>query len=63
MRDAKTMKGRGMDLTTTNKNRLDEVLDEGCHALEVVRPKDLHHLDAAIKSETRKAETVTLANG
>ena len=29
MRDAKTMKGRGMVLTTTNKNRLDEVLGRG----------------------------------
>jgi hypothetical protein len=63
MRDAKTMKGRGMDLTTTNKNRLDEVLEEDSHVLEVVgRPKDLHQIDAAIKSETRKAETVRLAN-
>jgi hypothetical protein len=57
MRDAKTMKGRGMVLTTTNKNRLDEVLGEDSHALEVVgRKKDLDQIDAAIKEETRKAE-------
>ena len=61
MRDAKTMKGRGMVLTTTNKARLDEVLGEDSHALEVVgRTKDLHQIDAAIKAETRKAETARL---
>ena len=59
MRDATTMKGRGVVLTTTNKNRLDEVLGEDSHALEVVgRSKDLGQIDAAIKSETRKAEAV-----
>jgi len=62
MRDAKTMKGRGVVLTTTNKNRLDEVLGEDSHALEVVgRPKDLQQIDAAIKSETNKAEKIRLA--
>lgn len=62
MRDAKTMQGRGMVLTTTNKNRLDEVLGEDSHALEVVgRPKDLQQIDTAIKSETRKAEAARLA--
>jgi hypothetical protein len=50
MRDAETMKGRGMVLTTTNKNRLDEVLGEDSHALEVVgRPKDLRQIDARPK--------------
>jgi len=62
MRDAKTMKGRGVVLTTTNKNRLDEVLGEDSHALEVVgKPKDLQQIDAAIKAETRRAETARLA--
>ena len=61
MRDAKTMQGRGIVLTTTNKARLDEVLGEDSHALEVVgRPKDLQQIDAAIKAETRKAETARL---
>ena len=61
MRDAKTMKGRGMVLTTTNKARLDEVLGEDSHALEVVgRPTDLQQIDAAIKAETRRAETARL---
>ena len=62
MRDAKEMKGRGVVLTTTNKNRLDEVLGEDSHALEVVgRPKDLKQIDDAIKTETRRAETLRLA--
>ncbi len=62
MRDDKVMKDRGIVLTTTNKNRLDEVLGEDSHALEVVgRPKDLNQIDAAIKAETRKAATVRLA--
>jgi DNA-binding response OmpR family regulator len=62
MRDARTMQGRGMVLTTTNKARLDEVLGEDSHALEVVgRPTDLQQIDAAIKAETRRAETARLA--
>src|SRR5580692_1436688 len=64
MRDDETMKGRGVVLTTTNKNRLDEVLGQDSHALEVVgRPKDLEQIDAAIKSETRKAAAIRLALG
>jgi hypothetical protein len=56
------LSGRGIVLTTTNKARLDEVLGEDSHALEVVgRPKDLQQIDAAIKAETRKAETARLA--
>src|ERR1700736_5407079 len=62
MRDAKTMQGRGIVLTTTNKARLDEVLGEDSHALEVVgRPTDLQQIDAAIKEQTRRAETARLA--
>jgi hypothetical protein len=62
MRDAKTMRGRGIVLTTTNKARLDEVLGEDSKALEVVgRTKDLRAIDAAIKSETRNAETARTA--
>jgi hypothetical protein len=63
MRDADTMKHRGVVLTTTNKNRLDEVLGQDSHALEVVgRTKDLHQIDAAIKVETRRAEALRLAS-
>jgi DNA-binding response OmpR family regulator len=61
MRDAKRMKGRGVVLTTTNKNRLDEVLGEDSRALEVVgRTKDLQEIDAAIKAETRRVRTAKL---
>jgi len=56
MRDSDTMKGRGAVLTTTNKNRLDEVLGEDSKALEVVgKSLDLQRIDAAIKGETKKA--------
>jgi hypothetical protein len=62
MRDDQVMKGRGAVLTTTNKDRLDEVLGEDSLALEVVgRHRDLQQIDAAIKSETRKAEACRLA--
>jgi DNA-binding response OmpR family regulator len=62
MRDADEMKGRGVVLTTTNKNRLDEVLGEDSQALEVVgRPRDLQQIGAAIKTETGRAETMRRA--
>jgi len=61
MRDAKTMEGRGVVLTTTNKARLDEVLGEDSHALEVVgKTEDLQQIDAAIRAETRKATAARL---
>ena len=61
MRDAKTMQGRGVVLTTTNKARLDEVLGEDSHALEVVgKTEDLQQIDAAIRTETRKATAARL---
>ncbi len=61
MRDASVMIGRGVVLTTTNKARLDEVLGEDSHALEVVgRTKDLNLIDAAIRAETQKAEAARL---
>jgi hypothetical protein len=61
MRDDEAMQGRGIVLTTTNKNRLDEVLGEDSRALEVVgRPKDLLEIGAAIKTATSKAEALRL---
>ena len=63
MRDAATMAGRGVVLTTTNKNRLDEVLGEDSHALEVVgRAKDLQEIGAAIARATRVAESARAAS-
>ena len=62
MRDFHAMKERGIVLTTTNKDRLDEVLGQDSGALEVVgRPKDLQQIEAAIKAETRKADAVRMA--
>jgi DNA-binding response OmpR family regulator len=61
MRDSEVMKGRGSVLTTTNKERLDEVLGSDSHALEVVgRPQDLTQIRAAITAETRKAQDARL---
>jgi DNA-binding response OmpR family regulator len=61
MRDADAMRGRGSVLTTTNKNRLDEVLGTDSHALEVVgKPKDLREIQAAIAAETLKANAARL---
>jgi hypothetical protein len=61
MRDADVMRGRGSVLTTTNKNRLDEVLGTDSHALEVVgKVKDLQQIQAAIKMETEKANAARL---
>jgi len=61
MRDANVMRGRGIVLTTTNKNRLDEVLGEDSYALEVVgRPRDLQQIHAAIQAETHRAEQIRL---
>jgi hypothetical protein len=62
MRDAETMEGRGIVLTTTNKNRLDEVLGRDSHAVEVVgKARDLQQISVAIKLETLKAEAARLA--
>lgn len=62
MRDAGSMRHRGAVLTTTNKNRLDEVLGQDSHALEVVgRPKDLLEIRLAIVAETVKAQAVRKA--
>ncbi len=61
MRDADVMRGRGSVLTTTNKNRLDEVLGTDSHALEVVgKVKDLREIQAAIAFETEKANVARL---
>ena len=61
MRDSEVMRGRGSVLTTTNKNRLDEVLGTDSQALEVVgKPKDLKEIQGAIAAETQKANAARL---
>ncbi len=49
LRDAKTMERRGLVLTTTNKDRLDEIVGEDSTAIEIVgKPYDLQQITAAI---------------
>ncbi len=56
------MGGRGVVLTTTNKDRLDEVLGEDSHALEVVgKTEDLQQIEQAIALETGKAVALRTA--
>jgi hypothetical protein len=62
MRDSDEMRGRGSVLTTTNKNRLDEVLGAASHALEVVgRPEDLKQTQVEIAFQTSKAREARLS--
>jgi DNA-binding response OmpR family regulator len=59
LRDSKAMEGRGLVLTTTNKNRLDETVGKDSEALEIVgKPYDLDQIKEAIYAalkETRDA--------
>lgn len=51
LRDDQEMNGRGLVLTTTNKDRLDEVVGEDSLAIEVVgKPYDVHQIMGAITS-------------
>jgi DNA-binding response OmpR family regulator len=61
MRDSDVMRGRGSVLTTTNKNRLDEVLGTDSHALEVVgKPEDMKQIQMKIAAQTGKAQEARL---
>jgi hypothetical protein len=56
LRDHPAMLGRGVVLTTTNKQRLDEIAGVDSHALEVVgKPADLERIQAEIETQSRKA--------
>jgi len=49
LRDHPAMVGRGLVLTTTNKDRLDELIGGDSHAIEVVgKPYDLRQIKSAI---------------
>jgi DNA-binding response OmpR family regulator len=62
MRDSDAMRGRGSVLTTTNKNRLDEVLGTDSHALEVVgKPEDMKQIQMQIAFQTSKAHEARLS--
>jgi DNA-binding response OmpR family regulator len=54
LRDAKSMERRGLVLTTTNKDRLDEIVGEDSTAIEIVgKPYDLQQITAAITAALR----------
>jgi DNA-binding response OmpR family regulator len=56
LRDDPAMQGRGLVLTTTNKDRLDEVVGQNSHAIEVVgKPYDLQQIMAAIDGAVQLA--------
>jgi DNA-binding response OmpR family regulator len=60
LRDGKAMEGRGLVLTTTNKERLDETVGTDSEAFEVVRkPYDLGQIKAAIHLALKRARGVT----
>jgi DNA-binding response OmpR family regulator len=56
LRDGKAMEGRGLVLTTTNKERLDEMVGLDSEALEVVgKPYDLDQIKSAIAAAQKRA--------
>jgi len=55
LRDGKGMEGRGLVLTTTNKDRLDETVGEDSRAFEIVgKPYDLDQIKAAIHASLKR---------
>jgi len=60
LRDAKAMEGRGLVLTTTNKDRLDEAVGDDSEALEIVgKPYDLDQIKVAIDAALTRATSAT----
>jgi DNA-binding response OmpR family regulator len=58
LRSASAMGGRGLVLTTTNKDRLDEVVGADSTAIEIVgKPYDLRQITAAITAALRAVES------
>jgi DNA-binding response OmpR family regulator len=59
MRDDPAMAGRGLVLTTTNKERLDETVGHDSAALEFVgKPYDLEQIKTAIDAALRRANQI-----
>jgi len=58
LRDGKDMRGLGLVLTTTNKDRLDEAVGKDSAALEIVgKPYDLREIKMAIDAALKHAAT------
>jgi DNA-binding response OmpR family regulator len=56
LRDGKAMKGRGLVVTTTNKQRLDETAGKDAEAFEIVgKPYDLDQINTAIQAALRRS--------
>ena len=59
LRDGKAMEGRGLVLTTTNKERLDETVGQDSEAIEIVgKPYDLGQIKLAIHAALKRASQV-----
>lgn len=59
LRDNEAMKGRGLVLTTTNKERLDETVGADSGAFEIVgKPYDLDQIKTAIQAALTRAREV-----
>ena len=55
LRDGKAMEGRGLVLTTTNKERLDETVGKDSEAFEIVgKPYDLDQIKDAIQAALKR---------
>ena len=58
LRDGKAMNGRGLVVTTTNKDRLDEAVGADSEAIEIVgKPYDLDQIKEAIHASLKRART------
>jgi DNA-binding response OmpR family regulator len=64
LRDNKAMAGRGLVLTTTNKDRLDEAAGADSGAFEIVgKPYDLERIKTAIDAALARAREAPSARG
>ena len=64
LRDGKAMAGRGLVLTTTNKDRLDETVGQDSEAIEIVgKPYDLGQIKVAIHGALQRVLKVQRPRG
>lgn len=64
LRDGAAMQGRGLVLTTTNKDRLDEAVGADSKAFEIVgKPYDLDEIKFAIQAALKRVGDATLDAG